>query len=120
MLFTKHSLIKSNLILISLSWSYIAIGSDDAYLDAMEAEAQSSDTTLNTNQDNIETDLKKTASNKKQLEFESKLSNELPTTYKSYNKLTEENKQTVISTYYETNKSMPTATRVLFSLYFKQ
>lgn len=120
MFFTKRTFIKLNLVLICLSWSHIATASDDAYLDAMEAEAQSSETTKKTSLDNKETDLKQSISNKQQLEFEARLSKELPASFRTYNKLTKENKQNIVSIYFETNKNMPISTRALFSLYFKQ
>ncbi|RDH84532.1 MAG: hypothetical protein DIZ80_03405 [endosymbiont of Galathealinum brachiosum] len=121
MLFTKHNFInlKSIIILISIAWVNIAIASDDAYLDALEAEAESSNDIQSTKQVNKKFELEKITKNKQKIEFESRLSKELPASFKTYRMLSEDNKQVVITTYFDSNQNMPVATRALFNLYFK-
>jgi len=122
MLFTKHRINKlsSSLTFVCILWSNIAIASDDAYLDAMEAEAESSSNVQQAGQNNKKTEQKKSTKDRQKLEFEARLSNELPATFKTYRMLSKENKQIVISTYFDSNRSMPKSTRILFDLYFKK
>lgn len=121
MLFTKYTLIKPNAILISVCilWINTAISSDTAYLDALEAEAESSENIESANQNKKEEKLDTTAKNKQKVEFEARLSNELPATFRTYKMLSDNDKETVIATYFDNNRNMPKSTRALFNLYFK-
>ncbi len=121
MLFTKYTLIKPNAILISVCilWMNTAISSDTAYLDALEAEAESSENIESANQNKKEEKLDTTAKNKQKVEFEARLSNELPATFRTYKMLSDNDKETVIATYFDNNRNMPKSTRALFNLYFK-
>lgn len=93
----------------------------DSYLDALEAEAESSNNVNSVNNaDSAKIKLELDEKSRKKLEFENSLRNTLPATFKSYRMLSEEDKQQVVDVYYESNMSMPVATKFLFSLYFKK
>lgn len=96
----------------------------DPYLDALDAEAESSHSVEGASskdvQLNVDEKLKTDESNDKKIVFEKTLRSSLPTTFKSYRMLSEEDKQQVVDVYYESNASMPTATKTLFNLYFKK
>jgi len=105
-----------------------ATADDDSYLQALEAEAESSS--------NFKKNTQPSGADKKQSiadqegsrlnqkirhdEFNRTLSKELPATTRAYNKLTDENKQKVVDAYFANKKNMSVATRLLFNLYFKQ
>jgi len=96
----------------------------DSYLDALDAEAESSHSVEGVSSEgvklNVDEKLKADEKNDKKLVFEKTLRNSLPTTFKSYRMLSEEDKQQVVDVYYESDLSMPTATKLLFNLYFKK
>jgi len=96
----------------------VSVSMADPYLDALDAEAESS----NSMEDapSVDVELKSDEENEKKIVFEKTLRNKLPTTFKSYRMLSEEDKQQVVDVYYESDLSMPTATRMLFNLYFKK
>ena len=107
-----------------------AIAADD-YLDALEAEAHADDekteaSTTSTTSSEPSMAIKSAVDKEhelvesKRIEFEIRLKNELPTTFRTYGMISEENKHIVIDSYFDNNRSMPTATRILFDLYFKK
>ncbi|MCW9048453.1 MAG: hypothetical protein OQK46_10280 [Gammaproteobacteria bacterium] len=119
--------IKVNLLSITIAFSFfISVSVADPYLDALDAEAESSYSVKDSVQDSAKVDasedlhINDDEAKKKKLEFEKSLRTSLPATYTSYRMLSEEDKQNVVDIYYESNLSMPTATRLLFSLYFKK
>ena len=104
-----------------------ALGSDDAYLQALEAEAEAS-SNINTAQapsvspaagPSAQPGKPTDGDTVRMQEFEQRLSKQLPATFKTYRMLSSEDKRLVIDTYFENNKNMPVATRMLFNLYFK-
>lgn len=115
------SLYKTIIIFTCIIWANVAnSNADDDYLKAMEVEAESSNTTQSTKTTSNVTTAEKELKQKQKQEFETRLNNELPTSYKSYRMLSEEKKQAVVSTYFDNKKNMPMATRVLFNLYFNK
>jgi len=115
--------IKPNLfisfILITL-WVNPAVCEDDPYLQELNAEAESTVKTQETSQ--ISETSKKQDLSTKELQtrkFETRLSNQLPSTYKTYRMLSAEQKALVVEAYISSDNSMPAATRILFNLYFK-
>lgn len=93
------------------------MGNEDDYLKALEAEAESSSNVQNPDQAQAEEAPAQDNGHRK--EFEQRLAQQLPATFKTYRMLTDEQKRTVIDTYFENGRNMPVATRVLFNLYFK-
>ncbi|MCW8935658.1 MAG: hypothetical protein OQK98_13110 [Gammaproteobacteria bacterium] len=115
--------IKVNLVSITIVFSFfISVSVADPYLDALDAEAESSYSVKDSAKADASEDLRinDDEAKKKKLEFENSLRTGLPATYTSYRMLSEEDKQQVVDIYYESNLSMPTATRLLFNLYFKK
>ena len=102
----------------------VSVSMADPYLDALDAEAESSNSMKDASSEDVKLNadekLKSDEKNDKKLVFEKTLRNKLPTTFKSYRMLSEEDKQQVVDVYYESDLSMPTATRMLFNLYFKK
>lgn len=97
-----------------------AISSDDAYLDALEAEAESSSSLKSEPQpEGGDAGQKPSIQESQQQDFERTLKNQLPATFKTYRMLSPEDKLVVVETYFANAESMPKATRVLFQLYFK-
>lgn len=93
----------------------------DPYLDALDAEAESSHSVEGVSLEDKKLNADDAGEkNDKKLVFEKTLRNSLPTTFKSYRMLSEEDKQQVVDVYYENDLSMPTATKLLFNLYFKK
>lgn len=123
MSFTRIKFTKLNILpycLLFTFWINPVFSGDDPYLDALEAEAASSDQVQKkTDAASPETNEEKLTDNNK-TEFESRLKNQLPATFKTYKMLSEENKKIVVNSYFDNNRSMPTATRKLFELYFKK
>jgi len=105
-----------------------ATASDDSYLQALEAEAEASNN-LQKNIQPSDSKNKQTQTDQNKLhlsqqvkhdEFSKELSKELLVTIRAYNKLTDENKQKVVDAYFNSDKNMSVATRLLFNLSFKQ
>jgi len=116
-----------NLVIIKLLFLFFmllplevsATSSDDSYLQALDAEAESSSNLQNKKPLTYEKD-PRLNQKMRHNEFNKRLSKELPATTRAYNKLTNENKQKVVDTYFANKKNMSVATRLLFNLYFKQ
>jgi len=118
-------------LLICLSlWTAPATANDDAYLDALNAEAESSDSTQRPKQTAPKQAVTKTKNKpifeesrlqliQRKIEFTTKLSKELPATTRTFYKLGDKQKKEVIDAYYANNKNMSVATQLLFNLYFK-
>jgi len=121
---TTFNFLKLNVLsfcLLSTLWINPAFSSDDPYLDALEAEVESSnDVQKNQDATPSESNKEKKLIDNNKLEFEARLSNQLPATFKTYRMLSEENKKTIVNIYFDNNRSMPSATRRLFELYFKK
>ncbi len=100
-----------------------AFSTDDAYLDALEAEAE----VINAPQSPKQVTQPETRSEpnnnlktiQRKIEFTNQLSKELPATTRAFYKLTEIQKKAVIDIYFDNDKSMSKATHLLFNLYFK-
>ncbi len=127
--FSKFRATSFCLLICTIFWSVTALSDDDAYLQALEAEAEASDETKKT-QPQPETS-KPTPQASKQsiesglltlqhkIEFTTQLSHELPATSRAYYKLNNTQKQNVIDIYFKHDKDMSKATQLLFNLYFK-
>ncbi len=102
-----------------------AISADDPYLQALEAEAEDSNNinktpvTHHTETSQPLPDADSLQIAERQKEFTARLSKELPATTRAYNKLSIENKVKVIDSYFNSDRNMTMATRLLFNLYFK-
>lgn len=105
--------------IVLVFWANQVFSSDDKYLQALEAEANSGI---------VQAEEKTAASSKAgavapqnniKKEFETRLLNELPATYKTYRLLEKQDKQKVVEVYYSSDKNMLITTRLLFDLYFK-
>lgn len=102
-----------------LAWLLLTLGTygsvmaaDDAYLKALEAEAESSAHV----QENATSGKPKVKS--LQEEFEERLMADRPNTFTFYQKLSPEDKAAVLITYKESGR-LPTAARKVLDLYFK-
>ena len=97
-----------------------APAADDAYLNALEAEAERSakvskqPTTKKSTKQN-----KSSVSSEFQIRFEQILENERPATYRFYTKLPDQAKSSVVEIYKQSNK-ISTASKKVFDLYFNQ
>ena len=124
MRFTIFNSLKLNILsfcLLFTFWVNPVFSSNDSYLDALEAEAESSNEVQKTQGATpSESKKEKKLIDSNKIEFEARLSNQLPATFKTYRMLSEENKKIVVNIYFDNNRSMPSATRRLFELYFKK
>jgi len=125
MKFIPLSDFKINMVSVAIVFCLsTSVSMADSYLDALDAEAESSHSVKGNSSENAKLNadekLKEDEKNDKKIVFEKTLRNNLPTTFKSYKMLSEEDKQQVVDVYYESNSSMPTATKMLFNLYFKK
>ena len=120
-LVSKLKNIKSFILFLSLAlWTTLAVGADDSYLDALEAEAAASSAVESDELSVTETQNQQiNQQHSKQSEFEERLARQLPATFKTYRMLSADEKMMVVNTYFENNQNMPVATRLLFNLYFK-
>ena len=105
----------------------IAPAAEDAYLDALEAEAERSAkipkkpparSSSQAKGKSSETKLNK-ANAEFQIRFEQVLENERPATYRFYTKLPDQAKTSVVEIYKQSNK-ISTASKKVFDLYFNQ
>jgi hypothetical protein len=99
-----------------------AIAADDAYLDALEKEAESS-AHFNENGSAVKGQQKaKAGSNlnkKEMMKFESELKSTRPATFRFYKKLDPQDKSAVFAAYKEDHK-MTHASKTVFDLYFEK
>ena len=118
---SKPEKIKSLILFLSLAlWATLAVGVDDSYLDALEAEAAASSTVESDTLSVTETQNQQSSQqDNRQSEFEERLARQLPATFKTYRMLSADEKMMVVDTYFENNQNMTVATRLLFNLYFK-
>jgi hypothetical protein len=107
-------------IFISLTiWATPAASRDDVYLDALDAEAESSDNiTPHTNKPNKSSQAANTRHQQMQ-EYQLLLKNSYPASYNAYNKLNQEDKETVVQNYFENGKNAAKSSHLLFNLYFE-
>lgn len=115
------------LFLLSLSFfqaTNVLAQSEDAYLKALEAEAEAIASLPLTGDEIPEPDSKQdqnTSDDKYQVQketFEKDLQKSLPNTYTIYRKLPSEKKAIVVETYYLNEMKMPVASRQIFNFYF--
>lgn len=97
--------------MLAISTQGVVLAADDGYLKALEAEAENS-----AHVQEKKPEAKKPKS--LQEEFEEQLKAERPNTFNFYEKLTPEDKATVLATYKESHRLSPAARKVL-DLYFK-
>jgi len=122
----------STLFIVSLLFVFgsfnLAIASDDDYLKALEAEAESiqpdtvvkkTEPTITENIPEIKADKSLISSNQR-LEFESSLRQRLPKSYITYQTLALPDKNEVILSYYKSSKKMHIALRTLYKLHFSK
>jgi len=106
------------LTLFIVFFSTSAYSNEDLYLKELEAEIGGAQTSGVVSADPA----KVITLDPKQLEkkdFEEKLANELPTTFRTYKMLSAEDKMKVFEMYASNEKNMKKATRLLFELYYK-
>ena len=110
----------SFVLLITVFGTVDAIADDDPYLKALEAESKVDV--------GVQTETSKPASIQakqpttqdiQRKELESRLSRELPATFRTYQLLSLEDKIKVVKLYFANEKDMEKATRYLFELYYK-
>lgn len=106
--------------LIMVLFSASAYSEEDPYLKALEAEAEI-DTPVSGGGSSADSMKSKSIDPQKaeKKNFENKLLNELPTTYKTYKMLSTEDKLKVFNVYIKNNKDMEKASRHLYELYYK-
>jgi len=101
-----------------LFWSAPTLSSDDAYLDALEAEAKSGDQSSPSTEKPIKTSLPSSDPEQQMKEYSMLLKSNYPATYNAYVKLDHEDKVSVVNSYFEHDKNPVKASSLLFNLYF--
>jgi len=118
--FRSTRLFFSVLITFVLAWSTSVYSNEDLYLKELEAEAEIDNPASG---GAVSADPEKAKQvDVRELEkkdFEDKLANELPTTFRTYKMLSAEDKMKVFDIYITNDKDMKKATRLLFELYYK-
>lgn len=107
------------IFLILTIWSAPATSINNAYLDALDEEAELSS--------NLNPDINESAKpspvndiqQQQMQEYQLLLKNKYPATYNAYLKLDMENKKAVVSGYFEHEKNAAKASHILFNLYFE-
>lgn len=107
----------------SFSTTASANAQEDAYLKALESEAEELDASVVSTSTNTSTE--STASDKNALsarekEFSDKLKGMLPNTHLIYEKLTSTQKGLVVEAYFVNDKSMAEASKQIFNIYFNK
>lgn len=114
------------LTVIVASFTNICAASDDAYLKALEAEAQnlhsaeqqSGKSAANEPSKNTDPDKTvETQNNIRKSDFETVLKKQLPNTYTIYTRLTPEQKMMVVELYFANDKNMAVASKQVFDFY---
>ena len=97
----------------------MSLAEDDPYLKALEAEAgENSVDGANESQLSGQPEVVDTQ-NPQRKEFEKKLLDKRPTTFKTYIQLPDEDKSKVVEEYLSNDKDMEKANRLIFDLYYK-
>ena len=120
--FRKNTTIKyftALLVIIFCALSTAALAADDAYLKALEIEAEKS-AHVEDNNEKIKQDEPVFVLDKNELlKFESVLKSSRPATYRFYKKLNEQDKTIIFSLYKEDNK-LTRASKTVLDLYFNK
>jgi hypothetical protein len=117
------------LVLMCFCVTRTVFAAEDAYLKALEAEAQNlhtADTQPQTPADaspdakdaaKAEKAVADTAANTRKAEFETELKKQLPNTFTIYNRLAPEQKMMVVETWFANEKKMALASKQVFDFY---
>ena len=109
----------SILFLFLIVCSGVSLAEDDPYLKALEAEA-GANSVGGANESELSAQPKVVeALTPQRKEFEKKLLEDRPTTFKTYIQLPDEAKNKVVEEYLSNNKDMGKANRLIFDLYYK-
>lgn len=109
----------SFLLLSAIACTGVSLAEGDPYLQELEAEV-GANSVDGANESQL-SDQKNVVGNQqsKRKEFEKKLLDDRPTTFKAYLKLPEEEKAKVIEAFFSADKNIEKASRLVFDLYYK-